>query len=56
MAIRVSACRFTASTTSGLPWPRLATPYPPTQSMYSLPSASQTLAPWPRTMRRSCLL
>ncbi len=56
MAMRVSAWRFTASTTSGLLWPRLATPYPPTQSMYSLPSASHTFAPCPRTMRRSCLV
>jgi hypothetical protein len=56
MIMRVSAWRFTASTTSGLPWPRLATPYPPTQSMYSFPSASQTRAPWPRTIRRSCLV
>src|SRR6187455_2393102 len=39
-----------AATTAGLAWPRLAEPCPPTQSMYSRPSASHSCAPSPRTI------
>src|SRR5213593_2452912 len=43
----VSACFLMAATTLSLQWPTSATPYPPIQSMYSLPAVSHTLAPLP---------
>ncbi|CAM5496509.1 hypothetical protein SFUMM280S_03068 [Streptomyces fumanus] len=42
-------CRPTASTTAGWAWPRALTAIPPTKSRYSLPSASQSRSPAPRT-------
>src|SRR5215216_521365 len=39
-----------AVTTAGLAWPKLAEPCPPTQSIYSRPSASHSRAPSPRTI------
>ncbi len=46
---RVAIWSETARTTAGWAWPRAFTAMPPTKSTYSLPSASQTLAPSPRT-------
>src|SRR5918992_2230550 len=45
-----SACLLIASTTLSLQCPTRATPYPPMQSMYSLPAASHTFAPLPLAM------
>ncbi len=42
-------CRLTASTTAGWAVPSALTAMPPTKSTYSLPSASQSRAPAPRT-------
>ncbi len=46
---RVAICRLTASTTAGWAVPRALTAMPPSRSVYSLPSASQSLLPAPRT-------
>jgi len=43
------ACAAIASATSGWQCPRFATPKFPPQSTYSVPSASQRVAPNPRT-------
>lgn len=45
-------CRVTASTIAGWPWPRALVAMPPTKSRYSLPSASQSRCPSPRTRGR----
>jgi len=44
-----------ASTTTGLQCPTIATPCPPTQSIYSRPCSSHTRAPSPRTIATSRL-
>ncbi|CAM5744731.1 hypothetical protein SHIRM173S_01364 [Streptomyces hirsutus] len=46
---REAICRLTASTTAGWAWPSALTAIPPTKSVYSLPSASRTVAPAPLT-------
>ncbi len=46
---REATWRDTASTIAGWAWPSAFTAMPPTKSAYSLPSASHTFAPWPRT-------
>ena len=45
-----SAWFLTACTTLSLQCPTIATPYPPIQSIYSLPDVSQSFAPLPRPM------
>ena len=45
---RVVSCSVTAATRAGWAWPRALTAMPPRRSTYSLPSTSQTCAPWPR--------
>ena len=45
----VVSCSVTAATSAGWAWPRALTAMPPSRSTYSLPSASQTCAPSPRT-------
>ena len=46
---REAICVLTASTIAGWAWPSALTAMPPTKSRYSLPSASHTLVPAPRT-------
>src|SRR5512134_163303 len=46
---RLLACTVIARVTSGCVWPRSATAIPPRKSRYSLPSASKSRAPSPRT-------
>ena len=46
---RVASCSVTAATSAGWAWPSALTAMPPSRSTYSLPSASQTCAPSPRT-------
>ena len=45
----VDICSVTAATSAGWAWPRVLTAIPPSRSTYSLPSASHTWAPSPRT-------
>ncbi len=45
----VATCFETASTSAGWAWPSEETAMPPMKSTYSLPSASHTVAPSPRT-------
>lgn len=46
---RVAICSETARTTAGCAVPRALTAMPPRKSRYALPSASQKVAPSPRT-------
>ena len=43
-----------AATTAGWAWPTAMTPYPLWRSTYSLPSASQTFEPTPRSIQIGC--
>ena len=47
--VPTSICALTAAAMTGLAWPTHMTPKPLWKSRYSLPSTSQTLAPWPRS-------
>ena len=49
----VETCSLTAATTAGWAWPRQFTAMPASRSMYSVPSASHTWAPRPRTRTRA---
>ncbi len=49
MCPRVEICAVTAATTAGCAVPRALTAIPAMKSVYSLPSASQSFEPSPRT-------
>ncbi len=48
--VPVVAARVMASTMVGWACPQIPAPKPPWKSMYSWPSTSHTLEPWPRSM------
>jgi hypothetical protein len=47
--IAFSAARCSAATIFGWAWPTTLTPKPPWKSLYSVPSTSKTLDPFPRS-------